>query len=122
MAEHTIDPRINLESVAVHGRIAIRAIREAASVAWDNRESALTREFNEVAHRLEDAMMLFERRRDDVEIKRILAMSDEEILADCRARGEDPAQVAEHCRAVLQRAAAHVRKLAAPVTASGGEG
>ena len=109
MTQHTIDPRINLESVAVHGRIAIRAIREAASVAWDNRENVLTREFNEAAHRLEDAMMLFERRREDAEIERILAMSDEEIMADCRARGEDPAQVAEHCRAILQRAVSALR-------------
>jgi hypothetical protein len=33
--------------------------------------------------------------------ERILAMSDEEILADCRARGEDPEVVAAETKAML---------------------
>jgi hypothetical protein len=42
----------------------------------------------------------------DAEVERVLAMSDEEIVADCIARGEDPAAIAEECRAIFERAIA----------------
>lgn len=45
---------------------------------------------------------------DDAELERILAMSDEEILAECIANGEDPAEVAREGRAIFERALAQV--------------
>lgn len=35
------------------------------------------------------------------ESERVLTMSDEEILADCHARGEDPAEIAQSVKAAL---------------------
>ncbi len=57
-----IDPRINPASVAVHARVAIRATREAASEAWDNREEELSRAFNEAANGMEAAIAAWEKR------------------------------------------------------------
>ena len=56
-------PRLNLDTVATHGRLATRAVREAARVAWDNREVDLCCAFNVAARAMEDAMGAFERRR-----------------------------------------------------------
>ena len=40
----------------------------------------------------------------DADIQAILDMSDDEILADARARGIDPEQNAKECRALFERA------------------
>jgi hypothetical protein len=40
---------------------------------------------------------------EDEEIERILRMSDEEILAEVRAEGRDPEQIAREGRAIFER-------------------
>jgi hypothetical protein len=42
-------------------------------------------------------------RHDDTEIDRILGLSDDEVLAECRASGEDPEQIATEMRAIFDR-------------------
>lgn len=41
---------------------------------------------------------------NDTEIDRILGLSDDEVLAECRANGEDPEQTATEMRAIFDRA------------------
>jgi len=40
---------------------------------------------------------------DDAEIDRILGLSDDEVLAECRANGEDPEQIATEMRTIFDR-------------------
>lgn len=40
------------------------------------------------------------------DVERILAMSDEDVLAECRANGDDPDRIAAECRTLLERAQA----------------
>jgi hypothetical protein len=44
----------------------------------------------------------------DPELERILAMSDDEILAEVIAAGDDPEEIARECRAIFERALAQV--------------
>ena len=45
---------------------------------------------------------------EDVEVDRILAMTDAEVISDAEARGEDVVATAEHCRAIFARASQSV--------------
>lgn len=45
----------------------------------------------------------------DAEVERILAMSDDEILAEVRAAREDPEQIASQMRALFERIVSTVR-------------
>lgn len=40
----------------------------------------------------------------DAQVERVMAMSDEEVLAECRAEGRDPEQIAIEMRAIFERA------------------
>jgi succinate dehydrogenase flavin-adding protein (antitoxin of CptAB toxin-antitoxin module) len=40
----------------------------------------------------------------DAEVERIMAMTDEEIIDDCWANGEDPNEVAKRIRALVLKA------------------
>lgn len=40
----------------------------------------------------------------DAEVERILSLSDEEVLAECRAEGRDPEQIATEMRAIFEKA------------------
>ena len=42
----------------------------------------------------------------DIECERILAMTEEELYRECRANGEDPQELAERTRQVIERALA----------------
>lgn len=47
----------------------------------------------------------------DAEERRILAMTDDEVLAECRARGEDPPAVADGVRVIISKCIARARFL-----------
>lgn len=57
----------------------------------------------------------------EAEIERILAMTDEEILAECVARGEDPEEIAGRGRCIFERAVAQVNAESAMARAPQGE-
>ena len=42
----------------------------------------------------------------DDEIERLLTISDEELLAEVIAAGDDPEEIARECRAIFERALA----------------
>lgn len=46
--------------------------------------------------------------KEDAEVERILALSDDQVLAECRAEGIDPAEVGAQARAAFERAVAQV--------------